>query len=90
VKRGANMIKITDVTGHRSLEMLKTYSRDAKAFVGHAGRRTALNIGYGHLSFGGVGTASCGSDAPVLSSRDAAAAAVPSATISDRRGNFPG
>ena len=35
--RGANLIKITDVTGHRSLEMLKTYSRDAEAFVGHAG-----------------------------------------------------
>ena len=32
-----NLIKITDVTGHRSLEMLKTYSRDAQAFVGHAG-----------------------------------------------------
>ena len=29
VKRGANLIKIIDVTGHRSLEMLKTYSRDA-------------------------------------------------------------
>jgi len=29
--------KITDVTGHKSLEMLKTYSRDAEAFVGHAG-----------------------------------------------------
>jgi site-specific recombinase XerD len=37
VKRGANLIKITDVTGHKSLEMLKTYSRDAEAFVGHAG-----------------------------------------------------
>jgi site-specific recombinase XerD len=37
VKRGANLIKITDVTGHRSLEMLKTYSRDAEAFVEHAG-----------------------------------------------------
>ena len=37
VKRGANLIKITDVTGHTSLEMLKTYSRDAEAFVGHAG-----------------------------------------------------
>jgi site-specific recombinase XerD len=37
VKRGANLIKITDVTGHRSLEMLKSYSRDAEAFVGHAG-----------------------------------------------------
>jgi hypothetical protein len=23
--------------GHRSLEMLETYSRDAEAFVGHAG-----------------------------------------------------
>jgi site-specific recombinase XerD len=30
VKRGANLLKITDVTGHRSLEMLKTYSRDAE------------------------------------------------------------
>src|SRR5262249_3437816 len=37
VKGGANLIKITDVTGHKSLEMLKTYSRDAEAFVGHAG-----------------------------------------------------
>jgi site-specific recombinase XerD len=37
VKRGANLIKITDVTGHKSLEMLKAYSRDAEAFVGHAG-----------------------------------------------------
>ena len=38
VKRGANLLKITDVTGHKSLvEMLKTYSRDAEAFVGHAG-----------------------------------------------------
>jgi hypothetical protein len=37
VKRGGNLIKITDVTGHKSLEMLKTYSRDAEAFVGHAG-----------------------------------------------------
>ena len=37
VKRGANLIEITDVTGHKSLEMLKTYSRDAEAFVGHAG-----------------------------------------------------
>jgi hypothetical protein len=37
VKRGANLIKITDVTGHRSVEMLKTYSRDTEAFVGHAG-----------------------------------------------------
>ena len=33
VKRGANLIKITDVTGHRSLEMLKTYSRDAETFA---------------------------------------------------------
>jgi hypothetical protein len=35
---GTNLIKITDVTGHCSLEdMLKTYSRDAEAFVDHAG-----------------------------------------------------
>jgi hypothetical protein len=38
VKRGANLIKITDVTGHKSFE-IKTYSRDAEAFVGHAGAR---------------------------------------------------
>ncbi len=32
------LLKITDVTGHKSLvEMPKTYSRDAEAFVGHAG-----------------------------------------------------
>ena len=31
VKRGANLIKIPDVTGHKSLEMLKTYGRDAEA-----------------------------------------------------------
>ena len=37
VKRGANLIKMTDVTGHCSLEMLKIYSRDAEAFVRHAG-----------------------------------------------------
>jgi putative tryptophan/tyrosine transport system substrate-binding protein len=30
-------VKITDVTGHRSLEILKTYIRDAEAFIGHAG-----------------------------------------------------
>jgi site-specific recombinase XerD len=35
VKRGANLIKITDLTGHRSLEMLKTSSPHAN--VGHAG-----------------------------------------------------
>src|SRR5262249_26960291 len=44
VKRGANLIKITDVTGHRSLEMLKTYSRDAEAFVGHAGAGLLCNF----------------------------------------------
>jgi hypothetical protein len=31
------VLGITDVTRHKSLEMLKTYSRDAEAFVGHAG-----------------------------------------------------
>jgi hypothetical protein len=29
--------------------MLKTYSRDAKAFVGHAGAGTALNSSFGQL-----------------------------------------
>jgi hypothetical protein len=38
VKRGANLIKITDVTGHRSLEMLKAYSHDAEASSGTLGR----------------------------------------------------
>jgi hypothetical protein len=38
VKRGANLIKITDVTGHRSLEMLKTYRINIAA----AYRRAAL------------------------------------------------
>jgi site-specific recombinase XerD len=53
VKRGANLIKITDVTGHKSLEMLKTYGRDAEAFVGHvetntlAGKFHAFLIGNG-------------------------------------------
>jgi hypothetical protein len=31
VKRGANLIKLTDVTDHKSLEMLRASSRDAEA-----------------------------------------------------------
>jgi len=30
-QRGANLIKLTDVTDDKSLEMLKAYSRDAEA-----------------------------------------------------------
>jgi hypothetical protein len=33
--------------GYRSLEMLKTYSRDAEAFVGDARRVTAVKSSYG-------------------------------------------
>jgi hypothetical protein len=53
VKRGANLIKITDVSGQKSLEMLKTYGRDAEAFVRHvetntlAGKFHAFLIGNG-------------------------------------------
>jgi hypothetical protein len=35
---GLFLIKITDVTGHKSLEMLKTYSRGAEALVGTPAR----------------------------------------------------
>ena len=36
-KRGANLFKICDTSGHKSLEMLRTYVRDAELFVNHAG-----------------------------------------------------
>jgi site-specific recombinase XerD len=36
-KRGANLFKICDTSGHKSLEMLRTYVRDAELFVDHAG-----------------------------------------------------
>jgi hypothetical protein len=36
-KRGANLFKICDTTGHKSLEMLRTYTRDAELFANHAG-----------------------------------------------------
>ena len=36
VKRGVNLMKICDQTGHRSLEMLRVYSRDAELFAGNA------------------------------------------------------
>jgi len=49
VKRGANLIKITDVTGHKSLEILKTYSRDARSIRRSRRRGTALNDAYGHM-----------------------------------------
>jgi hypothetical protein len=35
---GLLLIKITDVTGHKSLEMLKTYSPGAEALVGTPAR----------------------------------------------------
>lgn len=36
-KRGANLFKICDTSGHKSLEMLRTYVRDAELFTDHAG-----------------------------------------------------
>jgi site-specific recombinase XerD len=36
-KRGANLFKICDTSGHKSLEMLRTYVRDAELFANHAG-----------------------------------------------------
>jgi site-specific recombinase XerD len=36
-KRGANLFKICDTTGHKSLEMLRIYTRDAELFANHAG-----------------------------------------------------
>jgi hypothetical protein len=36
-KRGANLFKICDTSGHKSLEMLRTYVRDAELFASHAG-----------------------------------------------------
>lgn len=32
----ANLMKICDQTGHKSLEMLRVYSRDAELFAGNA------------------------------------------------------
>lgn len=34
---GKNLFKICDTSGHKSLEMLRTYVRDAELFVNHAG-----------------------------------------------------
>jgi site-specific recombinase XerD len=36
-KHGANLFKICDTTGHKSLEMLRTSTRDAELFANHAG-----------------------------------------------------
>ena len=36
VKRGVNLMKICDQTGHKSLEMLRVYSRDVELFAGNA------------------------------------------------------
>jgi site-specific recombinase XerD len=36
-KRGANLFKICDTSGHKSLEMLRTYVRDTELFANHAG-----------------------------------------------------
>jgi len=35
-RRGVNLMKICDQTGHKSLEMLRVYSRDAELFAGNA------------------------------------------------------
>jgi site-specific recombinase XerD len=39
LETGADLLKIMDVTRHRSVETLKGYDRRAKAFVNHAGRK---------------------------------------------------
>jgi site-specific recombinase XerD len=36
VKRGVNLMKVCDQTGHKSLEMLRIYTRDAELFAGNA------------------------------------------------------
>jgi site-specific recombinase XerD len=36
VRRGVNLMKICNQTGHKSLEMLRVYSRDAELFAGNA------------------------------------------------------
>jgi site-specific recombinase XerD len=36
VKRGVNLMKVCDQTGHKSLEMLRVYTRDAELFDGNA------------------------------------------------------
>jgi site-specific recombinase XerD len=36
VKRGVSLLKICDQTRHKSIEMLRTYCRDAELFVGNA------------------------------------------------------
>ena len=36
VKRGLNLMKVCDQTGHKSLEMLRVYTRDAELFAGNA------------------------------------------------------
>src|SRR5260221_7403039 len=36
VKRGVNLLKICDQTGHKALEMLRVYCRDAELFVSNA------------------------------------------------------
>jgi site-specific recombinase XerD len=33
VKRGVNLMKVCDQTGHKSLEMLRVYTRDAELFA---------------------------------------------------------
>jgi hypothetical protein len=55
VKRGANLLKITDVTGHRSLEMLMTYSCAFPA----AGHRLEAAVA-------AIVTADGGMDSPVM------------------------
>jgi site-specific recombinase XerC len=53
VKRGANLIKITDVTGHKSLEMLKTYSRDAEGVRSDGANGALAHCGHGAGALGG-------------------------------------
>ena len=36
VRRGVNLMKVCDQTGHKSLEMRRVYTRDAELFAGNA------------------------------------------------------
>jgi site-specific recombinase XerD len=39
LQAGADLLKVMDVTRHRSVETLKVYDRRGKAFDNHAGRK---------------------------------------------------
>jgi site-specific recombinase XerD len=39
LERGADLLKVMDVTRHREVKTLKVYDRRAKAFRNHAGQK---------------------------------------------------